>query len=398
MQNNNIMNLFGFKDVVFDSVDESNNFVNVHASVSKMSICPHCGSKKIWVHDHRIQKIRDTHIRGKKSLIFLKKTRYDCKSCGSRFERNLDFIAKGHTMTNRLVFAIVSEFDEIYSISSIANRYNVSSNTVLRILNCLSASRAKLPEVLCIDEFKGDSGNIKYQTSLLNGDTHKIIDILPSRDKSSLAEYFKRIPSIEKRNVKFFVSDMSKAFKSVKKSFFKNAIHIIDRYHFIRQVSWALENVRKRIQKDISSKLRKYFKRSKSLITKPASKLTSEQANEVSLMIELNKELKEAYKLKELFYCVPCGYQYVLSQPNKTRAKKALREWIKRADESKLKEFKSCITSFNNWFEEICNSFDYSWSNGPLEGTHTKIKTLKRNCFGMRNFDLFRKRIMFSCK
>ncbi|WP_083635587.1 transposase [Peptoniphilus porci] len=33
-------------------------------------------------------------------------------------------------------------------------------------------------------------------------------------------------------------------------------------------------------------------------------------------------------------------------------------------------------------------SFDYPWSNGPLEGTHTKIKTLKRNCFGMKNFNL----------
>ncbi|WP_431844371.1 transposase [Peptoniphilus lacrimalis] len=49
-------------------------------------------------------------------------------------------------------------------------------------------------------------------------------------------------------------------------------------------------------------------------------------------------------------------------------------------------------------FDEICNSFDYPWSNGPLEGTHTKIKTLKRNCFGMKNFNLFRKRIMFACK
>ncbi|MFR7759832.1 transposase family protein [Peptoniphilus senegalensis] len=27
-----------------------------------MNTCPHCGSKKIWVHDHRIQKIKDTHI------------------------------------------------------------------------------------------------------------------------------------------------------------------------------------------------------------------------------------------------------------------------------------------------------------------------------------------------
>ena len=99
-------------------------------------------------------------------------------------------------------------------------------------------------------------------------------------------------------------------------------------------------------------------------------------------MIELNKELKEAYKLKELFY------QYVLSQPNKKRAIKALREWIKRAEESKLKEFNSCITAFKNWFEEICNSFDYSWSNGPLEGTHTKIKDYKEKLFWHEKFQL----------
>ncbi|WP_455258000.1 ISL3 family transposase [Peptoniphilus asaccharolyticus] len=91
-------------------------------------------------------------------------------------------------------------------------------------------------------------------------------------------------------------------------------------------------------------------------------------------------------------------YKYFLTQPNKKMASICLSEWIIRAKESGLKEFSSCITAFNNWFDEICNSFDYPWSNGPLEGTHTKIKTLKRNCFGMRNFDLFRKRIMFSCK
>ena len=215
---------------------------------------------------------------------------------------------------------------------------------------------------------------------------------MPTRDKNFLFSYFERISNKEKQGVKFFVSDMSNTFKSVKNRFFKTSIHIIDRYHFIRQVSWALENVRKRIQKDISSKLRKYFKRSRSLLTKPASKLTSEQAEDVSLMLSFCDDLKFAYRLKELFY------QYVLTQPNRVRAAKSLREWIRRAEESNLKEFKSCITAFKNWFDEICNSFDYSWSNGPLEGTHTKIKTLKRNCFGMKNFNLFRKRIMFACK
>ncbi|WP_414153382.1 transposase family protein [Peptoniphilus sp.] len=40
-----------------------------------MSICPHCGSKRIWVHDHRVQKIRDSHICGKKILKFLETPR-----------------------------------------------------------------------------------------------------------------------------------------------------------------------------------------------------------------------------------------------------------------------------------------------------------------------------------
>ncbi len=143
-----------------------------------------------------------------------------------------------------------------------------------------------------------------------------------------LFRYFKKISNKERQNVKFFVSDMSNTFKSVKNRFFKNSIHIVDRYHFIRQVSWALENVRKRIQKDIYSKLRKYFKRSRSLITKPTSKLSSEQAKEVSLMIDLSNGLKLTYMLKKLFYCVPCGYQYVLTQPNRVKASKSLKEWI----------------------------------------------------------------------
>lgn len=167
MQNNNNMNLLGFKDVIFDGFEDDNDFVYIHASVKKMDTCPHCGSKRIWVHDHRIQKIKDTHIRGKKCLIHLKKTRYDCKSCGCRFERELDFIAKGHTMTNRLVFSIVAEFDDVYSISSIAKRYNVSSNTVLRILNYLSVSRARLSEVLCIDTHRAQA-NSKETVEILS--------------------------------------------------------------------------------------------------------------------------------------------------------------------------------------------------------------------------------------
>jgi len=40
------------------------------------------------------------------------------------------------------------------------------------------------------------------------------------------------------------------------KSLFPNASIIIDKYHFIRQVTWAIENVRKRLQKQMPTDLR----------------------------------------------------------------------------------------------------------------------------------------------
>lgn len=392
MQGNNNINVFGFKDVIVNSIDESDEVIHVNSSVVKMDTCPHCGSKKIWVHDHRIHNFRDTSFRGKFTIFHLKKTRYNCKSCGKRFERDLDFIAKGHTITKRLVACIVKALKEVCPISFVARNHNVSSAMVKRILDLISISRLSLSEVLCIDEFKGDSGNHKYQCSLLNGCTHSVIDVLPTRDINFLSDYFKKIPKRERDKVKIFVSDMSKTFRTIKEKYFKNAIHIADRYHFIRQIKWALDNVRVRIQSHLPKKLRIYFKRSRSLLIKSAMELSSEEATRVSIMLDLSEELKLAYRMKELFY------EYFLTQPNSIKAGKALNEWLRRVKDTGLKEFNACTSAFTNWFKEICNSFDYKFTNGPLEGTHTKIKTLKRNCFGMRNFERFRKRIMLVCK
>ena len=50
------------------------------------------------------------------------------------------------------------------------------------------------------------------------------------------------------------------------KIYFPNVQIVIDRYHFVRQTAWAIENVRKRLQRSMSVSLRKYYKRSRSLI------------------------------------------------------------------------------------------------------------------------------------
>ncbi|MBR5979417.1 MAG: transposase, partial [Oscillospiraceae bacterium] len=40
------------------------------------------------------------------------------------------------------------------------------------------------------------------------------------------------------------------------------------------------------------------------------------------------------------------------------------------------------------------NSLDSVYSNGLTEGCNNKIKVMKRICYGYRNYDRFRKRIV----
>ena len=56
----------------------------------------------------------------------------------------------------------------------------------------------------------------------------------------------------------------------------------------------------------------------------------------------------------------------------------------------------TCITAIRNWSTEILNSFEYPYTNGYTEGTNNKIKVIKRNAFGMRDFSRFRNRILMA--
>ena len=321
---------------------------------------------------------------GRKTYIHLRKRRYICPHCNKRFYEKNPFLARYHRTTTRLVAAVITAFRKLQPAKEIASQFNLSSTTVLRYFDLVEYRCSRLPEVLSIDEFKGNAGGEKYQCILTDADHRKIMDILPNRFEEDLIRYFKCFPN--RTNVKFFVTDMNPHFKAVAQTCFPKAIIIADRYHVIRQVIWAMENVRKAEQKTLSQKFRKYFKRSKYLLNKPLAKLTKDDMHHLSLMFEISPRLADAYKLKNYFLSV------MNSSPDD--APQMLADWILLAENYNFKEFKACITAYHNWSAEILNSLRFPWSNGFTEGCNNKTKVLKRVCFGVRNFDRFRNRIL----
>ena len=377
--------LLNLEDVMITNVESISGEVHIYLELPRRKhSCPACGALTDRVHDYRMQIIKDVPL-GRTTLLHLHKRRYRC-DCGKRFSEKNNFLPRYYRSTSRLVARIITAFRETVPASKIGAQYHVSGATAMRYFKCVSFKPAKLPEVLSIDEFKGNSGGQKYNSIVVDAEKHKVIDILPNRFENDLIRYFSQFQS--KTDVKYFVCDMNPHFREVAKTCFPKAAVVADRYHVIRQVYWAMERVRKNEQNRLSERFRKYFKKSRYLLMKPMEKLSDEEMDKLALMFEIAPRLADAYRLKNEFL-------NVIRSDSSKAGKPKLVDWLTAVEVMELPEFDDCTKAYRNWFQEILNAMDVPWSNGFIEGCNNKTKVLKRVCFGMRNFSNFRKRILF---
>ena len=99
-----------------------------------------------------------------------------------------------------------------------------------------------------------------YQAIITAPASKRVLDILPCRSQAELIAYLKQWNTKERKRVKYFVSDIWQPYSDIASAFFKNSVQIVDRYHFIRQMVWAFEKVRKRIQKQYGKECRLLFR------------------------------------------------------------------------------------------------------------------------------------------
>lgn len=386
--NNYITKLLGLQNVLITNIEENYSSLSIYLTTKKSKQnCPYCKSNKSNVHDYRIQKINDMPIYKKKTVLILKKRRYTCSNCGKRFFEKYNFVSRYKHNTNRTYLSILDSLRDGYNCKNIAKQHYVSSNTVFRVLKDISFSdKPKLPEILGIDEFKGNAGGDKYQVQLTDIQNRKTIDILLTRNKLYLQYYFSRYTIQERSKVKCIVIDMWKPYRDLR-IYFPNARIIIDRFHYDRQVFWALDNIRKRIQKNYPKEKRKLFKHSKYLFHKHYFDLKIDEKLTLQNMLNHSEELYNAWILKENYYFL---------HEKKDITKEELLEWMENAKRYGAKEFDTCIKAFKNWFWYILESFGSTYTNAYTEGKHNFIKTLKRTAYGFRNFYNFRKRILLA--
>lgn len=379
------------------------------------SACKNCGSsvidgkgKTIVVKNGKKKTfVRFEQYNSMPLVMRLKKQRYACKNCRSHWTAQSYFVQPRHSIANHVRFKIISLLTEKVSLSFIAKVCQVSLTTVIRALKALKSylpkpSKRVLPRVLMVDEFRSHvSTEDKMSFICADGETGKLIDILPTRKLPRLTSYFLSCTNPEA--VEYLVTDMNVAYFQLTKRVLPNAKLVIDRFHIVKHLNQAFNDFRIREVKGLheagqhseAKKMKKNwrfllknreninhyeYKTWRSFCAHKYPLLT--EAMMIDRLLAFSTPLKEAY-----------SYYHELAEAFRNKEPELFFSLLKELPETLDDSFRRKLQNLLFYEEGITNAMIYPYSNGKIEAKNTHIKTLKRVSYGFKSFENMRIRI-----
>ena len=182
--------------------------------------------------------------------------------------------------------------------------------------------------------------------------------------------------------------DLSPFFHKLVEECFPNAVIAADKFHAVRLANNALDAIRKEVQMGLDKHNRKWFKNARRVLLRREHKLSSGERVKLSHMFAFSEKLNLAHALKEEYYRIFDSCDWKMFKERRHSFKEHVLA-------SNIAPFIKVLKTTEQWEKEIWNGIHTSYNNGFTEGCNTKIKTLKRVCYGFRNFENFRRRIMY---
>jgi transposase len=371
--------------------------------------CPHCGV----VNDHKIINYgwRKTNVRfaqtlGNNVLLKLNRRNFKCKECQRTFLAQTSLVPKHCSISNPTRQECLERLEEPVSLKHIANELATSDSFIARMLmqaeTYFEPNWQHLPEVLLMDEIKStNNADETMSFELMDAETHELIDLLPFRSIHKLQHHFRHYTETARQKVKIIVTDMNYTYPKLVGTVFPDAIVLIDRFHIINALNRAFTKTRIRIMKSLPTYSRQYraLKRYWKLLLQPAEDVDYTNYHKwtnfshllcakdvVDQLLSIDPELKATYQvLNSLRYAIK------INDWNNYNAA----FW--HTDGISL-EMQQALETLREHHDEIKNTFNYPYTNGPLEGTNNKIKAIKRAGFGYKSFRKFRARVLYTLR
>ena len=292
----------------FQKIEYSDSIIRIYASVkSRRSRCPACGKFSKRVHDYYYRTITDLPVFQNRTIILLKTRKIKCGNnrCHRKvFSEHTPDIVRYSRRTSRATRILETFAIELTgrlgSILSKQMHLTVSSSTITRIAYSQQLPDINQPRVLGVDDWAYRKG-VSYGTILIDMETSRPIELLPSRDGQELKNWLMKY-----NDVQIVTRDRASSYAAAILEASPNAIQVADRFHLLMNLSDALDTY----FKSISTKIRTLITaKTNEILGLPDHEIVSDekengsqsvQATQKITNIKVDQRLDTFNKVKEL--------------------------------------------------------------------------------------------------
>ncbi len=242
-------------------------------------------------------------------------------------------------------------------------------------------------ESIGVDEIQYGKGH-QYLTLVyqINSGRKRLLSVVQGRTIRSFLYALRELGKENLAHIKYVCSDMWPAYLKVIKKKLPNALHVLDRFHIVKKLNEAVDEVRREEAKKM--KLEGYdpiLTDSRYCFLKNQENLTDKQASKLADLLQYDLKSVRAYLLKESFQAF---WQYTYP----AWAERYLTLWCNRAMRSQLEPMKKFVKTVRKHQSLMMNWFKAkkAYSSGSVEGLNRKINLVTRKAYGYRSYDVLK--------
>ena len=357
-------------------------------------VCSGCGRRGSTYDTLPARRFDFVPIWGIAVLLVYAMRRIDCRACGVKVER-VPWATGGKSPMTVAYAVFLARWARRLSWQQTADAFGTSWDRMEAAVKWVvdyGLRHRGLTNITAIgvDEVAYAKGH-RYATLVyqLDEGRRRLLYVAEKRTVKSLLGFFVMLRREGRRcgmdliaPIGFVCSDMWQAYRKVILKMLPEALHILDRYHIVANLSKALDEVRAQEAKKLKAEGWDVLKRTRWLLLRRRETLDGKQRYRLRQVLQWDLRTVRAYLLVE-------GLQALWDYRSPTHAGRFLDAWCRSAMRSRLEPIKRVARSLRQHRELILNWFraKKQYNNGIVEGMNLNVKWRFRQAYGYRRFD-----------
>ena len=240
-----------------------------------------------------------------------------------------------------------------------------------------------------IDEISYCKGH-KYATLVYDLDRACVVWVGQGKGRETIDVFFNEMLSpYQKKHITGACCDMTDAYIGAIKHHCPHATLVLDRFHIVKALNTAVDDVRKEQWRLASGEDRKVLKGLRWLLYRHSSTRSRKDTKTLKALDKGNRRIYRAWLLKDEF-------EHFWEYKAPWAAERFIKRWMTSALKSRLEPLRNFVNTLRKHYHGVLAFIGSRLTNAVSEGINRIIKIVKNRASGFRTLDAFTDMILLT--